>query len=299
MASASGGALGASLSAGTVPVQLGLPFLWPDGASIAFVAGAQLLPATLPDIGTDTGTGTGIGTGTDGGTGTGTGTGTNGGGDGETVTVTATSTSISTVTSTQIDTITQTTTAPLAAPAPVPSVSGFKLAPSAKWSFGNALPALLEPSAKLPKPPVGRLSRGACVKTTTSNRRAHRCTLTGTGVVFSFRLSVAAKVQLGFQRILAGRVVGGRCVLQTTRNRRGHKACVFYAKAQSVAAAAARAGTNLIRFQGRLNSRARLVVGAKYRPVLTTLTSAGKPITGYLGPRFEIVKQPAKPKRRS
>jgi len=114
--------------------------------------------------------------------------------------------------------------------------------------------------------------------------------------VFSFRLSAAARVQLGFQRILAGRVVGGKCVLQTPRNRRGHRACVFYAKAQSVAAIAARAGTNLVRFQGRLSRKAKLVIGAKYRPVLTTLTSAGKPIKSYLGPRFEIVKQ--QPKRK-
>jgi hypothetical protein len=36
------------------------------------------------------------------------------------------------------------------------------------------------------------------------------------------------------------------------------------------------------------------VIGAKYRPVLTTLTAAGKPIKTYLGPRFQIVKKPAK-----
>jgi hypothetical protein len=250
--------------------------------------------------GTDTGTGTGTGTDTGTQTGTGSQTGTGGGnGNGRPpTTVTVTQTFSGTVTTVVHGTVTQVITVPgTAVPTSQVSVSGFKLAPSANWLFGNALPALLKPTAKLPKPPVGRLSRGVCVKATSANRRAKKCTLTGTGVVFSFRLSAAAKVQLGFQRILAGRVVGGKCVLQSTGNRRGHKACVFYAKPQSIAAIAARAGTNLVRFQGRLSRKARLVAGAKYRPVLTTLTAAGKPIKGYLGPRFQIVTKPAKKRR--
>jgi len=127
-------------------------------------------------------------------------------------------------------------------PAITPAISG--LAESARtWREGSALPRL----ARKRRPPIG--------------------------TTFSFRLNEAARVTLTFTQSAAGRRVSGRCVGPSRRNARRPR-CRRTVTAGALSLAA-HAGTNRLRFQGRLSRTRRLRPG-RYTAVVVATASSGK-----------------------
>jgi Bacterial Ig domain len=92
------------------------------------------------------------------------------------------------------------------------------------------------------------------------------------GTRISFRLSEAARVTLTLARPLPGRRVGRRCVKPSPRNR-GKRRCTRYPTAGRLRFNG-RAGTNRVRFQGRLSRRKRLRIG-RYRLRVGATDAAG------------------------
>jgi CSLREA domain-containing protein len=122
-------------------------------------------------------------------------------------------------------------------PAPVPGPDVTHLTQSAKtWRESNALPS----AARVKKPPVG--------------------------TTFRFDLNVAAKARLAFARLVGGRRVAGKCVRQTSTNKRKPK-CTR-ALAAGHLDIAAHAGTNKVRFQGRISAARKLKPG-RYKLTVT------------------------------
>src|SRR5207245_7126439 len=111
-------------------------------------------------------------------------------------------------------------TPPPSPPAVTPAISGLAESPRT-WREGSALPRL----ARKRRPPIG--------------------------TTFSFRLNEAARVTLTFTQSAAGRRVSGRCVRPTRRNARRPR-CRRTVTAGALSLAA-HAGTNRLRFQGRLS----------------------------------------------
>jgi Tol biopolymer transport system component len=107
------------------------------------------------------------------------------------------------------------------------------------------------------------------------------------GTRISFRLSEAARVTLTFARALPGRRVGRRCVRPTPRNR-NRRRCTRYRRAASLSFNG-RAGSNRIRFQGRLLSGRRIPLG-RYRLTVGARDSAGNLSTPRTA-RFRIVRR--------
>jgi hypothetical protein len=210
------------------------PFLNGLNDPAHFDGSADWAPAPPGDGGGNGGGGTGTGTGTGGGSGTGTGTGTG-------------------------------TTPP--PPPPALKLSALRVAPLT-WALGSELPKLLTARAKGPAASAGRLVRGRCVAATHRNRRARACTRLAVGTVISFRVNVAAKVTIGFERVLPRR---------------------RFAKALKLAPIKVRSGLTRLRFEGRLSRTRRLVAGARYRIVLDAeAPGSGIALTG---PTFTIVKR--------
>ncbi len=121
-----------------------------------------------------------------------------------------------------------------------PAVSGFGQS-SARWKRGRSLPHISSTSA-----PVG--------------------------TTFSFTLNEPAAASLAFDQRVAGRRVGGRCVAVTGANASKPK-CKRTIGAGSLPVAA-HAGTNKVRFQGRLSSAKSLKPGT-YTVVLTVRDAHG------------------------
>jgi DNA-binding beta-propeller fold protein YncE len=106
------------------------------------------------------------------------------------------------------------------------------------------------------------------------------------GTVFSFSLNEQASVRFVFSRQLAGRRVRSRCVPQSAHNRH-RKPCRRTVLAGGLALKG-HAGTNRVRFQGRLSQSKRLRPGA-YTLTITATDAAGArsaPVTL----RFTIVR---------
>ena len=86
------------------------------------------------------------------------------------------------------------------------------------------------------------------------------------GALVSFALDRAATVRLSVERVSRGRRAGGRCVSPTRANR-GKPACARYSGVGGGVTRRGVAGTNRLRFTGRVSTR-RLRPG-RYRLVAT------------------------------
>jgi autotransporter-associated beta strand protein len=92
------------------------------------------------------------------------------------------------------------------------------------------------------------------------------------GTTFSFALNVAATTRLVFTELLPGRRVGGRCIAQTTKNR--HKAACKRTVVAGALSLRGHAGTNRLKFAGRLSSTRKLAAGS-YRVSVTAKNAGG------------------------
>jgi hypothetical protein len=207
------------------------PFLNGLNDAQHFDGSADWAPAPPGDGGNGGGGGTGTGTGTGSGTGSGTGTGTG------------------------------------TTPPPALKLSALRVSPLT-WALGPALPKLLSARAKGPVASAGRLVRGRCVAPTRRNRRARACTRLPIGTVISFRVNQAAKVTIGFERVLP-------------HGRQG--------RTLNLAPISVHAGLTRLRFEGRLSRTRRLVAGARYLVVLDA-EAPGSGV-GLSGPTFTIAKR--------
>jgi hypothetical protein len=110
--------------------------------------------------------------------------------------------------------------------------------------------------------------------------RISRAAKPPTGTTFSFTLSEAAVALVSFKQVLSGRSVGGRCVAQTQRNRT-KRAC-RHTKLAGTLVLAAHAGSDRVRFEGRLSAARKLKPG-RYTMVLSasaeSLTSAPRALS--------------------
>ena len=108
------------------------------------------------------------------------------------------------------------------------------------------------------------------------------------GTTISFRLSENARVTLSFSRKARGRRVGRRCVKPTRRNRTRRR-CTRYVKAGTLRING-KAGTNRVRFQGRLTRRKRLALGS-YRLTVGATDGAGNKSRTSRPVSFRIVRR--------
>jgi hypothetical protein len=114
---------------------------------------------------------------------------------------------------------------------PLPTVNDLAIRPKA-WVRGSKLPQIAQ------------------------TRRGRRAPV---GTTISFSLSRAVPVRLRFFAVKPGRRVRGRCRAPTRGNRTA-KRCKRLRAAGSISFAG-RAGTNVVRFQGRISRRKQLVPG--------------------------------------
>jgi hypothetical protein len=129
---------------------------------------------------------------------------------------------------------------------------------SARWKPGNALP-----------------------RAVTAHAASH-----APGTRFSFVANHPANITYTFSRLAVGRVQGRACVAATHANRRA-KACTRALPAE-VMTLAATIGVNVVAFQGRLDSNARLRPGRYCVTVAAQPTSSPAIQVGTL--HFTIVK---------
>jgi hypothetical protein len=92
------------------------------------------------------------------------------------------------------------------------------------------------------------------------------------GTTISFKLSEPARTTLTFAQPKTGRKVGRRCVATTRRNRRKSRCTI--PNVRGTLTFNAHAGTNKVRFQGRL-SRTRKLKPGRYTLTITATDSAG------------------------
>jgi hypothetical protein len=88
------------------------------------------------------------------------------------------------------------------------------------------------------------------------------------GTTFRFDLNVAASTLFAFTRIEAGRTVGGKCVRPTTANR-GKRRCTRFIPAGRLTVKG-HAGTNTVRFQGRITKTRHLKAGRHQLTIFAT-----------------------------
>jgi hypothetical protein len=91
------------------------------------------------------------------------------------------------------------------------------------------------------------------------------------GTTFSFTLNETAVALLSFKQVLSGRSVGGRCLAQTQHNRT-KRAC-RRTKPAGTLVLTAHAGSDHVRFEGRLSAARKLKPG-RYTMVLTASAEA-------------------------
>jgi TolB protein len=108
------------------------------------------------------------------------------------------------------------------------------------------------------------------------------------GTTISYRLSEKARVTLTFSRRARGRKVGRRCRKPTRKNRTKRR-CTRYVKAGTLKFDG-KAGTNRVRFQGRLSRRKRLGLG-RYRLTVGATDAAGNVSKRSRPVAFRIVKR--------
>jgi hypothetical protein len=147
-----------------------------------------------------------------------------------------------TVTYPLLDVTASATSAPVTVAAPTPTLTAVRESAS-RWRDGNKLASI---SGRTRKPPVG--------------------------ATFSFSLNTPATVSFSFSRSAPGRSVAHRCVTATPKNAR-RKACKLTVAAGRFSLAA-RAGSDKVRFQGRVSRRRRLKPG-RYTLTLTARNTTG------------------------
>jgi hypothetical protein len=106
------------------------------------------------------------------------------------------------------------------------------------------------------------------------------------GTTIRFRLSEPAKATLTFSQPKTGRKVGRRCVTQTRRNK--HKRRCTIPNVRGTLTFNGHAGTNRVRFQGRL-SRTKTLRPGRYTLTITATDSAGNR-SGPKSTSFTIVR---------
>jgi hypothetical protein len=129
----------------------------------------------------------------------------------------------------------------LAPPVASPAVSGLKQS-ARKWREGKSQP---------------QISR---------KRRP------GIGTTFRFTLNDAAKVRFAFRRVVRGRRLGHRCVAPRRGN--AHKPGCRRTLGAGALTFTGHAGSNAVRFQGRLSRKRKLRLGS-YKLVVTATNAAG------------------------
>ena len=92
------------------------------------------------------------------------------------------------------------------------------------------------------------------------------------GTTFSFTLNEAASVTFTFTRPASGRRIGKRCVAETKKNEK-RKRCTRTVVAGSLSSSA-HAGTNKVRFEGRISKHRKLAPGSY--TLLVLATASGK-----------------------
>ncbi len=93
------------------------------------------------------------------------------------------------------------------------------------------------------------------------------------GTTFTFGLSAAATVTLSFTQTLPGRRINGRCMAPSRHNRRRPR-CSRVSRAGSLALRG-HAGTDRVRFYGRLSNRTRLNPGS-YTVAIAAVDPTGR-----------------------
>jgi hypothetical protein len=133
------------------------------------------------------------------------------------------------------------------ASSPTPTLALTDLSETAKtWRAGNALAAISSKRKGRTKPPIG--------------------------TTFSFALNEPASVRFTFTKPAGGRKVAGKCVAQTKKSEHRHR-CTRTVIAGALTFSA-HAGTNEVRFDGRITKRERLKPGSYV--LLVTATAAGE-----------------------
>ena len=132
--------------------------------------------------------------------------------------------------------------APVVAPLVAPIISGLSQT-AKRWREGNALARISASKKKLPL-----------------------------GTTFSFSLNVAARVTFQFTQRASGRRVGKKCVAQTNKNKNKRR-CTRTVIAGTLTFSA-HAGTNKVRFQGRISKHKKLKPGSY--ALLVTAAASGK-----------------------
>lgn len=142
-------------------------------------------------------------------------------------------------------------------PLAAPTVTGATQSASV-WRVGRALPQAAARHGH--KPPVG--------------------------TTFAYQLNEAATVQFAFTQTTPGRKAGGKCVAQTRANKHRH-ACT---RTRTVATLSfsGHAGTNTLRFQGRVSSSRKLGPGSYTLLITATNSAAQKSAPARLS--FRVVK---------
>jgi hypothetical protein len=126
----------------------------------------------------------------------------------------------------------------------------------------------------------------------TIHRRPSR-SRTATSTRISFTLSGAATVELHFARARPGRLVGKRCAKPSGSNRARRRCTRFMAAGRLTIRA--RAGSNTVRFAGKLSRRKPLSAGS-YRLTATPTDSSGNKGTARTA-RLKIVTSRTVPAR--
>ena len=137
---------------------------------------------------------------------------------------------------------------------PAPRIGAVSVSPKT-WRLGSALPKL--------------------------SRRAH------VGTTIRFSLTQPATATLTFSQPKAGRKVRGRCRSLTRANRRKPRCTIANVRGSLILSA--HAGTNKVRFQGRL-SRSKKLKPGRYTLTITATDSAGNR-SNAKATRFTIVRR--------
>lgn len=156
--------------------------------------------------------------------------------------------------------------APVPAPLPPPSSSPLPPAPLPAPALSPSGP---QPPATQPldtaKPTVSSLS----ISPTRFRAAGSAASISArVGAKVSYKLSEAATVEFGVDRALSGRRSHGRCVKPKRSNRRG-KRCTRYVTLAGSFTHKGKAGSNRLKFRGRLRSRNLRLGGYRLRALAT------------------------------
>jgi hypothetical protein len=149
-----------------------------------------------------------------------------------------------------------------------------------------ALGATITTAQESPEPALTHLTQSASTwRVGTRLASATRSTTPPVGTKFSFDLNVPATALFIFTRREAGRTVGGKCVRPTTRNRSKPR-CQRFIPAGRLTIRA-HAGTNKVRFEGRVSPTRKLKPG---RHSLTVFATDGQGRNSFPSTlRFKVV----------